>query len=185
MEWHHITPPKKARTVPSASKVMGTILRDNKRCTLIYFLLRGETINSCRYIHMLQKLNVTLQLGLHQETHHLSTCMFSLHTWCQGQFRSRTVKLTPHPLHHPFRLHTVGTSNDHVRRWHYKNIMVIQEAVSTSCRRLHWTSNVAAYWRSFTTGRSVWNEWGVCGKAAHHLLLRIILVFCTCTFILM
>jgi hypothetical protein len=159
---------------------MGTILRDTKRCTLIGFLLRGETINSCQYIHMLQKLHVTLQPGLHEETHYLSTCMTSLHTWCQGQFRSRTVKLTPHPPHHPFRLHVIRTLNDHARRWHYKNIMVIQKVVSTSCRRLHCTANVAAYSGSFTTGRNVWNKWGVCGKAANHLLLlRRVLVFCT------
>lgn len=40
---------------------MGTILCNTKKCILTDFMLRGKTINSCQYIHMLQKLNVTLQ----------------------------------------------------------------------------------------------------------------------------
>jgi hypothetical protein len=65
---------------PSTSKVMGTILSDTKKCTLIDFLLTGETIILVGSFICYRNLNVTLQPGLHEETHHLSTRVTSLHT---------------------------------------------------------------------------------------------------------
>jgi hypothetical protein len=86
-EWHHRTSPKKKKlkTVPSASKVMGTVLCDSEGCILVDFLeKKGKTFNAARYVQTLNKLRhelrekrprkktVTLQ---HDNARHHTACL--------------------------------------------------------------------------------------------------------------
>jgi len=52
MEWHHLHSPskKKAKTVPSAAKVMGTVFWDAEWLILAEFLEPGQTIIAARYV---------------------------------------------------------------------------------------------------------------------------------------
>jgi hypothetical protein len=52
MEWHHLHSPskKKAKTVPSAAKVVGTVFWDAEGFILAEFLEPGQTINAARYV---------------------------------------------------------------------------------------------------------------------------------------
>jgi hypothetical protein len=48
---------KKARTIPSAGKIMGTVFWNSEGCILLLDLLpKGETINAARYVDMLKEL---------------------------------------------------------------------------------------------------------------------------------
>ncbi|PNF39637.1 hypothetical protein B7P43_G05674 [Cryptotermes secundus] len=62
MEWHHLHSPskKKAKTVPSALKVMGTVFWDAEGFILAEFLEPGQTINAARYVQTLHKLHRAL-----------------------------------------------------------------------------------------------------------------------------
>lgn len=63
MEWHHSHSPskKKAKTVPSAAKVMGTVFWDAEGLILAEFLERGQTITAARYVQTLHKLRRALR----------------------------------------------------------------------------------------------------------------------------
>ena len=63
MEWHHLHSPskKKAKTVPSAAKVMGTVLWDEEGLILAEFLEPGQTITTACYVHTLHKLRRALR----------------------------------------------------------------------------------------------------------------------------
>jgi histone-lysine N-methyltransferase SETMAR len=58
MEWRHPTSPrkKKLKTVPSASKIIGTVFWDAEGRIFIEFLPPGETINAAHYVETLKKL---------------------------------------------------------------------------------------------------------------------------------
>jgi len=58
MEWHHLHSPskKKAKTVPLAAKVMGTVFWDAEGLILAEFLEPGQTITAARYVQTLHKL---------------------------------------------------------------------------------------------------------------------------------
>ena len=62
MEWHHLHSPskKKAKTVPSAAKVTGTVFWDAEGLILAEFLERGQTITAARYVQTLHKLRRAL-----------------------------------------------------------------------------------------------------------------------------
>ncbi|PNF27435.1 hypothetical protein B7P43_G16882 [Cryptotermes secundus] len=62
MEWHHLHSPskKKAKTVPSAVKVMRTVFWDAEGFILAEFLEPGQTISVAHYAQMLHKLHRTL-----------------------------------------------------------------------------------------------------------------------------
>ena len=62
MEWHHLHSPskKKAKTVPSAAKVMGTVFWDAEGLILVVFLERGQTITAALYFQTLHKLRRAL-----------------------------------------------------------------------------------------------------------------------------
>jgi len=62
MEWHHLHSPskKKAKTVPSAVKVMGTVFWDAEGLILAKFLERRQTITAARYVQTLHKLRRAL-----------------------------------------------------------------------------------------------------------------------------
>ena len=63
MEWHHLNSPskKKAKTVPSAAKVMGTVFWDAEGLILAEFLERGQTITAAHYVQILHKLRRVLR----------------------------------------------------------------------------------------------------------------------------
>ncbi|PNF43135.1 hypothetical protein B7P43_G17771 [Cryptotermes secundus] len=63
MEWHHLHSPskKKAKTVPSAVKVMGTVFWDAEGFILAEFLEPGQTINAACYVQTLHKLRRALR----------------------------------------------------------------------------------------------------------------------------
>ena len=58
MEWHHLHSPskKKAKTVPSAAKVMGRVFWDAEGLILAEFLEPGQTITAACYVQTLHKL---------------------------------------------------------------------------------------------------------------------------------
>jgi len=58
MEWRHLHSPskKKAKTVPSPAKVMGTVFWDGEGLILAEFLEHGQTITAARYVQTLHKL---------------------------------------------------------------------------------------------------------------------------------
>jgi hypothetical protein len=51
---------KKAKTMPSAGKVMGTVFWDAEGCILAIFLEPRQTINAARYVQTLHKLRRAL-----------------------------------------------------------------------------------------------------------------------------
>ena len=63
MEWHHLHSPskKKAKTVPSAVKVMGTVFWNAEGLILAEFLEYGQTITTARYVQTLHKLRRALR----------------------------------------------------------------------------------------------------------------------------
>ena len=62
MEWHHLHSPskKKAKTVPSAAQVIGTVFWDAEGLILAKFLEPGQTITAARYVQTLHKLRRAL-----------------------------------------------------------------------------------------------------------------------------
>ena len=63
MEWRHLhsPPKKKAKTVPSAAKVMGTVFWDAEGLILAEFLEPGQTITAACYVQTLHKLRRALR----------------------------------------------------------------------------------------------------------------------------
>ena len=63
MEWRHLHSPskKKAKTIPSAAKVMGTVFWDAEGLILAEFLEPGQTITAARYVQTLHKLHRALR----------------------------------------------------------------------------------------------------------------------------
>jgi len=63
MEWYNLHSPskKKAWTVPSSTKVMGTVFWDAEGLILAEFLERGQTITAARYVQTLHKLRRVLR----------------------------------------------------------------------------------------------------------------------------
>ena len=62
MEWRHLHSPskKKAKTVPSAAKVIGTVFWDAEGLILAEFLEPGQTITAAHYVQTLHKLRRAL-----------------------------------------------------------------------------------------------------------------------------
>jgi len=63
MEWCHFHSPskKKAKTVPSAAKVMGTVFWDAEGLILAEFLEPGQAITAVRYVQTLHKFRRALR----------------------------------------------------------------------------------------------------------------------------
>jgi len=63
MEWRYLHSPskKKAKTVPSAAKVMGTVFWDAEGLILAEFLEPVQTITAARYVQTLHKLRRALR----------------------------------------------------------------------------------------------------------------------------
>ena len=78
MEWRHLHSPskKKAKTVPSAAKVKGTVFWDAEGLILAEFLEPGQTITAARYVQTLHKLRRHCAINVRDETS--SSCMTTL-----------------------------------------------------------------------------------------------------------
>ena len=63
MEASRLTPPKKAKTVPSAWKVMASVFLDADGTLPIDYLQKGQTINSTYYASLLKQLREKLKLS--------------------------------------------------------------------------------------------------------------------------
>ena len=63
MEWHNLHSPskQKAKTVPTAAKVMGTAFWDAERLILAEFLEPGQTITAARYVQTVHKIRRALR----------------------------------------------------------------------------------------------------------------------------
>jgi len=63
MEWRHLHSPskKKAKRVPSAAMVMGTVFWDAEGLILAEFLEPGQIITAARYVQTLHKLRRALR----------------------------------------------------------------------------------------------------------------------------
>ena len=61
MEWHHLdSPTRRPKTVPSATKILGTVFWNAEGCTLIEFLEPGKAINAS-HVQTLSKLCCALR----------------------------------------------------------------------------------------------------------------------------
>ena len=63
-QWNHpgLPPPKKAKTVPSAGKVMATVFWDADGILLIDYLQKGQTINGTYYASLLAQLREKIKI---------------------------------------------------------------------------------------------------------------------------
>jgi len=87
MECRHLHSPskKKAKTVPSGAKVMGTVFWEAEGLILAEFLEPGQTITAARYVQTLHKLRHALHdkcpgqniIILHDNAHPHAACLTS------------------------------------------------------------------------------------------------------------
>jgi len=114
MEWHHLhsVSKKKAKTVPTAVKVMGTVCWDEEGLILAEFLEPGQTITAARYVQTLHNFRCVLRdkrLGrniviLHDITHPHAARLTSEAIAKMGW------EVLPHPSYSP----ELAPSNYHV-----------------------------------------------------------------------
>jgi len=99
-------PPKKAKVVHSASKVMATIFWDKKGILLVDYLTKGETINADRYCQVLKNLRDAIRK---KRRGMLSKGILLLHDNARPHAARKTVELLqkfnwdiiPHPPYSP------------------------------------------------------------------------------------
>jgi len=146
MEWHHLHSPskKKAKTVPSAVKVMGTVFWDSEGFILAEFLEPGHTITAARYVQTLHKFRHALRdkrLGqniiiLHENARLTSEAIAKM-GW----------EVLPHPSYSPdlatSKYHLFGFVKDRLRGQHYETKEAIQKAV----RQCLWKAGTEFYRR--------------------------------------
>jgi hypothetical protein len=138
MEWHNAATPKKkkARTKPSAAKIVGTVFLYAEGCILVDFLPREETVIVVDYVLMLQELQRALcnrcPMKRHLILQHNNAYPHTAHL-ALGKMETFGWELLPHP---PYRLdlafldyHLFGLLNDHMRDLHYKNNETVQQAM--------------------------------------------------------
>lgn len=143
MEWHHQNSPtkKKAKTVKSAGKVMGTVFWDAEGCILVEFLEPGQTINAARYVQTLKKLRRALRdkrpgkkIVLQQDNArpHSARCTME-------QIEKMGWKLLPYPAYSPdlapSDYHLFGFVKEQMRGQHYETREDVQAAVRQCLRR--------------------------------------------------
>jgi histone-lysine N-methyltransferase SETMAR len=137
MEWRHPTSltKKKPKTVPSASKIMGTVFSDLEGCILIEFLLPGETINAAHYVETLKKLRHALRGKRSGGNIILQHDNAWPHTACLTleeiqRFRSEVL---PYPPYSPdlalSDYHLFGLVKDQMRRHRHDSNEEIKQAV--------------------------------------------------------
>lgn len=99
-------PPKKAKVVLSAGKVMATVFWDRKGVLLVDYLPRGQTINADRYCEVLKDLRRAIQ---NKRRGMLSKGVLLLHDNARPHTARKTVELLgkfnwdiiPHPPYSP------------------------------------------------------------------------------------
>jgi histone-lysine N-methyltransferase SETMAR len=127
VEWHYTTSPKKKRkTVPSACKIMGTVLWDSEGCILVDFLEKGETIIAARYVREKRPKKKTVILQHDNARPH--TARLTLQTiqkdgWEPLSHPPCSTDLTPSDYH------LFGPLKYHLRGHHYGTDEAVQEAV--------------------------------------------------------
>jgi len=142
MEWHHLHSPskKKAKTVPSALKVMGTVFWNAEGLILAEFLEPGQTITAARYVQTLHKLNRALRdkrlrrniIILHDNTCPHATRLISKAIAKMGW------EVLPHPSYSPdlapSDYHLFGFVKDQLHGQHYETMEAIQKALHQCLR---------------------------------------------------
>jgi len=142
MEWHHLHSPskKKAKTVPSAAKVMGTVFWDAEGLILAEFLERGQTITAARYVQTLHKLRRALRdkrpgrniIILHDNARPHAARLTSEAIAKMGW------EVLPHPSYSPdlapSDYHLFGFVKDQLRGQRYETTEAIQKAVRQCLR---------------------------------------------------
>lgn len=108
MQWKHVgsPTPKKAKTVPSAGKVMASIFWDAKGIILIDYLQTGTTINAQYYCTLLEKLKTKIaekrpqmkrkKFLFHHDNAPCHTAKFTTEKLAKLHFQ-----LVPHPPYSP------------------------------------------------------------------------------------
>jgi len=140
MEWRHLySPSKKAKTVPSAAKVMGAVFWDAEGLILAKFLEPGQAITAARYVQTLHKLRHALhdkRPGRNIIILHDSARPHTARLTSEAITKMRWEVL-PHPSYSPdlapSNYHLFGFVKDQLRGQHYETMGAIQKAV---CQRL-------------------------------------------------
>jgi len=137
MEWHHLHSPsiKKANTVPSAVKVMGTVFWDAEGLILAEFLGPGQTITAACYVQTLHNLLRALhdkRPGQNIIILHDKTCPHAAHLTSEAVAKMEW-EVFPHPSYSPdlapSNYHLFGFVKDQLRGQHYETTEAIQKAV--------------------------------------------------------
>jgi len=142
MEWHHLHSPskKKAKTVPSAAKVMDTVFWNAEGLILAEFLQRGQTITAARYVQTLHKLRRALRdkrpgrniIILHDNARPHAARLTSEAIAKMGW------EVLPHPSYSPdlapSDYHLFGFVKDQLRGQCYETTEAIQKAVRQCLR---------------------------------------------------
>ena len=167
MEWHHLHSPskKKAKTVPSAVKVMGTVFWDAEGLILAEFLEPGQTITAAPYVQTLHKLRRALRdkrtgrniIILHDNTRphaaRLTSEVIAKMGWEVPPHPSYSPDLTPSDYH------IFGFVKDQLRGQRYETTEAIQKAVR-QCLRMAGTE----FSNSQNAGRNVYKEVAIMWK---------------------
>ena len=142
MEWHHLHSPskKKAKKMPSAAKVMGTVFWDAEGLILVEFLECGQTITAARYVQTLHKLLHALRdkrperdiIILYDNARPHAACLTS------ETIANMGWEVLPHPSYSPdlapSDYHLFGFVKDQLRGQCYETKETIQKAVRQCLR---------------------------------------------------
>ncbi|PNF18373.1 hypothetical protein B7P43_G13494 [Cryptotermes secundus] len=142
MEWHHLHSPskKKAKTVPSAAKVKGTVFWDAEGFILAKFLEPGQTINAAHYVQTLHKLRravcdkppgrniIILHNNVHPHTAHLTLEAIAKMGWEVLPRLSYSTDLAPSNYH------LFGFVKDQLRGQRFETREAVQKAVHQCLR---------------------------------------------------
>ena len=142
MEWHHLDSPskKKAKTVQSVGKVMGSVFWDAQGCLLVEFLEPGQTINAARYIQTLVKLHRALRNKRPGRKVILQHDNARPHTARATVEKIRTFgwEILPHPPYSPdlapSDYHLFGSVKEQLRGQRFETLEDIRKAVRQRLR---------------------------------------------------
>lgn len=140
LQWKHLNspPPKKAKAVISAGKVLLTFFFDRQGPLLIEFAKRGETINGARYCATMNRLRVAIK---NKRRGRLSNGVILLHDNARPhvadvvktqllQFKWETLTHPPYsPDLSPCDFHIFGSLKKHLRGTRFESDDVVKESV--------------------------------------------------------
>jgi len=142
MEWRHLHSPskKKAKTVPSAARVMGTDFWDAEGLILAEFLEPGQTITAARYVQTLHKLRRALcdkRLGRNIIILHDNARPHAARLTSEA-IAKLGWEVLPHPFYSPdlapSDYHLFGFVKDQLHGQHYETTEAIQKSVCQCLR---------------------------------------------------